>query len=150
MGCIDIFLRQAVPFHFPAVKQQYQGEENGKLCSFSMTPDMAKSKLQKLKMNKAPGVDLVGTRMLLELSEEISDTVAELFTKTLDSGDVPFDWKLANVTAIFKKGKKSSPLHYRPVSLTVNLCKVFESIMKDSLISHIEKQFSKKFSAWIC
>jgi len=39
--------------------------------------DMVKSKLQKLKMNKAPGVDSVGTRMLLELSEEISDTVAE-------------------------------------------------------------------------
>ena len=51
------------------MKQQYQGEENGKLCSFSITSDMAKSKLQKLKMNKAPGVDSVGTRMLLELSE---------------------------------------------------------------------------------
>jgi len=52
---------------------------------------MAKSKLQKLKMNKAPVVDSVGTRMLLELSKELLDTVAELFTKTLDSGDVPLD-----------------------------------------------------------
>jgi len=69
-----------------------------------MTPDMVKSKLQKLKMNKAPGVDSVGTRMLLELSEEILDTVAELFTKTFVYGDIPLDWKLANVTAIFKKG----------------------------------------------
>jgi len=43
--------------------------------------------------------------MLLELSEVISDTVAELFIKTLDSGDVPLDWKLANVTAIFKRVK---------------------------------------------
>jgi len=54
-------------------------------------------------------------------------------------GDVPLDWKLANGTAIFKTSKKSSPSNYRPVSLTVNLCKVFESIMRDSLISHIEK-----------
>ena len=46
--------------------------------------------------------------MLLELSEVISDTVAELFIKTLDSGDVPLDWKLANVTAIFKRVKIKS------------------------------------------
>ena len=90
-------------------------------------------------MNKAPGIDLVGTRMLLELSEVISDTVAELCNKSLSTGDVPYDWKLANVTAVYKKGKKSSPSNYRPVSLTVNLCKVFESIMRDNIIDHLEK-----------
>jgi len=77
---LNAFLLQYLPKktdRFLAVKQQYQGEENGKLCSFSIMSDMVKSKLQKLKMNKAPGVDSVGTRMLLELSEEISDTVAE-------------------------------------------------------------------------
>jgi len=64
-------------------KQKILNNENGKLCSFSITSDIVKSKLLKLKINKAPGVDSVGTRMLLELSEEISDTAAELFTKTL-------------------------------------------------------------------
>jgi len=49
---------------------------------------MVKSKLLKLKMNKVPGIDLVENRILLELSEEISVTVAELFTKSLKSGDV--------------------------------------------------------------
>jgi len=66
----------------------------------------------KLKMNKAQGVDSVGTRMLLELSEEISDTVVEHFSKYFKSGDVPLDWKLANVKAVFKNGKKSSPSKY--------------------------------------
>ena len=42
-------------------------------------------------MNKAPGVDLVGTRMLTELAEEISYTVAELFNKFLLIGEVPID-----------------------------------------------------------
>ena len=44
--------------------------------------------------------------MLIELSSVISDFVADLFIKSLNTGDVPQDWKLANVTAIFKKGKK--------------------------------------------
>jgi len=34
---------------------------------------------------------------------------------------------------------KSSPSNYRPISLTVNLCKVFESIMRDNIIDHLEK-----------
>jgi len=32
---------------------------------------MVKAKLLKLKMNKVPGVDLVGTKMLQELADEI-------------------------------------------------------------------------------
>ena len=49
----------------------------------------------------APGVDLVGT-MLVELADEISDTVADLFNKSLISGEEPPDWKLATVTPINK------------------------------------------------
>jgi len=123
----------------PTVTQRFNGQDNEKLCSFTVTSGMVKSKLLKLKMNKAPGIDLVGTRMLLELAEVISVTVAELFNKSLKSGEVPQDWKMANVTAVYKKGKKSSPSNYRPVSLTVNLCKIFESIMRDSIIEHLEK-----------
>jgi len=54
----------------------------------------------------APGIDLIGTRILIELSETISDYIAELYNKTLYTCDIPDDWKLANVTSVFKKGKK--------------------------------------------
>jgi len=90
----------------PDVKNIYHGESSERLCSIDITSDTVKSKLGKLKMNKAPGVDLVGTRMLIELTEEIADMVATLFSKSLSSGDVPQDWRLANVSAVFKKGKK--------------------------------------------
>jgi len=76
-----------------------------------------------LKMNKAPGVDQVSTNM---------------FNKLLASADVPPEWKLANVTPILKKGNKSSPSNYRP-SLTVVLCKIFESILRDKIVEHLEK-----------
>jgi len=54
-------------------------------------------------MNKAPGVDLLGTRMLIELTDEIADMVAILFSKSLRSGDVPQDWRLANVSARYDR-----------------------------------------------
>jgi len=46
---------------------------------------------------------------------------------------------MANVAAVYKKRKKLSSINYRPVSLTVNLCKVFESIMKDNIMKQPQK-----------
>ena len=123
----------------PPIKQCFSGQDKDKLCSYTITADMVKAKLSKLKMNKSPGVDSVSTNMLLELSDEIADIVAVLFNKSLITSDVPYDWKLANVSKVFKKGSKASSSNYRPVSLTVNLCKVFESIMRDKIIEHIER-----------
>jgi len=64
---------------------------------------MVKAKLLKLKMNEAPGVDLVGTNKLVEPADEISDNEADLFNKSVISGEVHPDWKLANVTPILKR-----------------------------------------------
>jgi len=58
-------------------------------------------------MNKAPGIDSVST-MLIELADEISDILSVLLNESLSTADVSLDWKLANVTAVFKKGEKSS------------------------------------------
>ena len=70
-------------------------------------------------MNKAPGIDSVGSRMLIEIADELSVYVAELYNKSLKTGDVPEERKLANVTPIYKKGKRSSSANYRPVSLSL-------------------------------
>jgi len=61
-------------------------------------------------LNPSIPYHLVGSRMLSEISQEISDIVAELYNKSLTAGDVPQDWKLANVTAVYKKGKKRAHL----------------------------------------
>ena len=66
--------------------------------------------------------------------------VSCLFRKSLSSEDIPDDWKLANVTAIFKKGSKYSLGNYRSVSLTIQLCKVMESLIRNKMVEHLEKQ----------
>jgi len=37
----------------------------------------------------------------------------------------------------FKKGKKSAPGNYRPVSLTSVVCKVMESLVRDHMVAHM-------------
>ena len=60
-----------------------------------------------------------------------------LFDLTLFEGTIPNNWKNAEVRPIFKKGDKSNPGNYRPVSLTSVICKVFETFIKKALYDHL-------------
>jgi hypothetical protein len=53
---------------------------------------------------------------------------------------IPRDWKEANVTPIFKKGSKSSPGNYIPVSLTnaVNKHLIENRLIKKSQSSSLQ------------
>jgi hypothetical protein len=67
--------------------------------------------------------------MLKMVAKEIAPVLAFIFQQSYDTGQVPSDWQLANVTAVFKKGDKTNPANYRPVSLTCILCKTMEHIV---------------------
>ena len=40
---------------------------------------------------------------------------------------------------MFKKGSRSSPYNYRPVSLTSVVCKLMKTLIRDSLVTHMEE-----------
>ena len=46
------------------------------------------------------------------------------------------DWKLQNISPLFKKGSKDDPGNYRPISLTSVPGKMLESIIADDMMSH--------------
>ena len=53
-------------------------------------------------------------------------------------GELPSDWRKANVTCVFKKGDKHQPGNYRPISLTSVTCKLLEHIVCRHLCCHLE------------
>jgi len=57
--------------------------------------------------------------------------LAILHRKSLQELSVPDDWKKANVSPIFKKGNRQSLENYRPVSLTSQICNLFETVIRD-------------------
>ena len=59
---------------------------------------------------------------------------------------MPADWRRANVVPIFKKGVKSEPGNYRPVSLTSVICKTMERILQKKLVEHQENNARLKNS----
>ena len=94
--------------------------------------------LSNLNPNKASGPDNIPPRFLKELSSEIAPVLTSIFQSSLDSGEVPSQWREANVTPIFKKGEKSLASNYRPVSLTSVCCKLCEHVIAKAVMSHLE------------
>ena len=62
-----------------------------------------------------------------------------IFTNSLEQGKLPNIWKSANITPIYKKGNKSNPLNYRPVSLTSVLGKILEIHIREEGVEILEK-----------
>ena len=58
--------------------------------------------IKKMKDNKSPGVDGIPPKLLKEIVEQISTTIAKLFNLLLEKGIVPSEWKEANITPLFK------------------------------------------------
>ena len=59
-----------------------------------------------------------------------------IFQQSLDQSEVPLDWKRANIVPIFKKGDRTKPSNYRPVSLTAVVSKMLEHIVVAQIINH--------------
>ena len=109
------------------------------LPDFVTNEDQVKYALKSLDVNKSFGPDLIPPRVLKEGYNELSYVITNLYNKSINSGILPKDWKRATVTAIFKKGSKSEPGNYRPVSLTCILCKILESFIKEKIMNHMNR-----------
>ena len=102
--------------------------------------------LDKINTNKSPGPDGIHPRVLYEAREMLCLPLSLLFIQSLKTGILPTDWKVANITAIHKKGSKTDPGNYRPVSLTSIVCKLMETLIRDSLVNYMNNNnyFSNK------
>ena len=92
-----------------------------------------------MKENKSPGVDGISPKILKEAVEQISTPLTHVFNMSLQERIVPLDWKEANIIPILKKGSRNKSVNYRPVSLTLVICKLLETIIRDHLMDFLIK-----------
>ena len=90
--------------------------------------------LDGLNVHKASGLN---ARVLKECSNEISPKLALIYNESFALGDVPDEWRQANVSPVFKKGEKYDAANYRPVSLTCICCKTLEHILVSNINKHL-------------
>ena len=80
--------------------------------------------------------------VLMEVADQVSEMLTDIFNSSLESGQVHHnlkDWRVANVTPLFKKGSREELGNYRPVSLTSVVGKVLETLIRDQMRDHLNK-----------
>ena len=66
--------------------------------------------------------------------------IAELFNKCLKESCFPECWKVSSVVPVFKNVvKRSTAKNYPPVSLLSMVSKVFEKLVNNRIVDHLEK-----------
>jgi Reverse transcriptase (RNA-dependent DNA polymerase)/Endonuclease-reverse transcriptase len=121
-SCRDIFMKKN------ANSINYKSTNDGISEAEIMTT------IDKLKEGKSPGPDEIPATIIKKFKELLIKPITILFNNSYQAGMIPDIWRCANVSPIFKKGKKDDPLNYRPVSLTCILCKMLETIIKGRLL----------------
>ena len=99
--------------------------------------EMVRNEILKLNVNKSCGPDEIYPQVLIELIDLVSKPLALLLNKTMDERYIPQDWEMAYASPIFKKGVRNKAGNYRSISLTSIVCKVMESFVKDSIMTHM-------------
>ncbi|KFQ37525.1 hypothetical protein N332_14696, partial [Mesitornis unicolor] len=103
-----------------------------------MHEEMVSSLLHHLDIHKSMGPDGIHPSVLRELAEVLAKPLSIVYQQSWLTGEVPVDWRLANVTPIYKKGRKEDLGNYRPVSLTLVPGKVMEQIILSAITRHMQ------------
>ena len=103
-----------------------------------ITPQEIMSIINGLDPSKACGSDGLTVRLVKMAAAYIAEPLSKLFTKSVQEGKYPTQWKKATVKAVFKgRGSPSEAGSYRPISLLPCLSKIFEKLMFARIYDHI-------------
>ena len=111
----SIFTREDFS-NFPMLTNLFQGEDHDKCTTIEIKLEDVRKRLSALRKDKFAGADDLSPRLLKHISTEIAEPLTTIFNLSLREGNVPLDWRKANVAPIYKKGSKNLAENYRPVS----------------------------------
>ena len=118
----------------------FPSRTNLKLHNISETLKMVGKVAINLDLSKAPGPNCIPVVVLKNCEPELSYILAELFSKCLKESCFPDCWKVSSVVPVSKNiGERSTAKSYRPVSLLSVVSKVFEKLVNNRIVDHLEK-----------
>ena len=89
----------------------------------------------KLKVKKAMGPDGVRARLLKSAGKSIAPSLTSVFGHSAKACKQPDQWKIARVSAVFKKGCEEDRTCYRPLSMLSIPSKLMESWVANHVVT---------------
>ena len=94
-----------------------------KLPSITSEEEVFKT-IQNINISKAAGINNISGKFLKDGAEILAKPLSEICNLSITSKAFPNACKVAKLKSIFKKGKKTDPSNYRPISLLPLISKV--------------------------
>ena len=87
--------------------------------------------LKNLKASKAPGIDNITGRFLRDGANQLAIPIAQLCNLSVSLSSFPSGCKTAKLKPLYKKGCKTDPKNYRPISLLPIISKIIEKVVHE-------------------
>ena len=118
----------------------FPSRTNLKLHNISLTPKIFKKVITNFDSSIASGPDCILVVVLKNCEPELLYILVKLFNNCLKESCFPDCWKVSSVVPVFKNvGERSNAKNYRPVSLLSVVSKVFEKLVNNRIVDHLEK-----------
>ena len=96
--------------------------------------------LKELKTNKATGIDNQSRRFLKDRSKVLATPIAQICNLSTKLSTAPDECKIAKLKSLYKKGKKTDPKNYIPISLLPVVFKILEKVIHDQTMDFVTKK----------
>ena len=117
-------------------KIKYSGGEDDYFQG--VTPGEIEEVAEKIKANKAPGLDGMPPIAIKLMVRARPDVMAGLVNGSLANGNWPIEWKRTRVVLLKKEGKEQKdPSAYRPICIIDTAGKVLEKIVRERIMEAI-------------
>ena len=144
--------RKRSPFLSTTQHKDVSGSTQSNNCNTNKKIDLLQMKeltqaLQSRPTKKTPGHDFLPYEAFTKAHKLISNCLLTLYSCCWKNGLMPKSWGKYNITLLAKPGKnKQSIDSYRPISLTLCLLKIYETLINNRLKAHLQKK--AKLPAW--
>ena len=125
-GNIGNKLQSGIPDYGHKYRDYMPQRINNSFYLQPITTDDILLEIKRLKHNKSPGHDFIGSKVVKQCPEIFAMNLAKIYNWGIENGKYPDDLKIAKVITLYKKGVKFDPNNYRPISLL----SLFEKYLK--------------------
>ena len=140
-GCFNEYFLSCYSKSSPYVGTHSQPSTNSEDCLSSVSISLSdiRKQLLRLRESKTAGPDGLPASLLKHGGPDIPDLLFNLFNLSLNSGEVPTQWKRSIVIPHFKAGSRLLVTSYRGVHHTCLLSRILERIIKPYLLDQFTK-----------
>jgi len=108
------------------------------LCDIEFDVSDIEEAIDELKPYSGTSVNDIPALILKRCKHQLSYPISCIWKKSMRTGKVPPALKEQYIAPIFKKGEKTNPANYRPVSLTSHLIKIYERVVRKQMVTFLE------------